>query len=254
MEVQIPGRTALVTGGGTGIGKAIAVALARGGVDVAITYFSHADSAEETVDAIQALGRKAHALALDATDSARVDQIVPQAAQRLGGSIDFLVNNAGHMVGRVPIADMDGEHWRKVMAVNLDSAFYVTHAALPFLSPGRGRIVYVSSLAAHTGGANGATAYAAAKAGLIGLTRGLAKELGPRGITVNAVAPGLILETAFHQTFTSPEAIRATIAGIPLGHAGAPDDVAGAVLYLCSTMAAFVTGEVMEINGGAWFA
>jgi 3-oxoacyl-[acyl-carrier protein] reductase len=254
MDLQPSGHTALVTGGGTGIGKAIAIALARCGVKVAITYFSHPELALETADYIRTLGQETFCLKLDATDLVMVDQVVPDAARQLGGSIDILVNNAGHLVARVPFTEMTVEHWRKVMDVNLDSAFYVTQAALPFVPTGRGKIINISSLAAHTGGGNGATAYATAKAGMLGFTRGLAKELGSKGITVNAIAPGLILQTAFHETFNTAEGIKSAITGIPLGRAGKPEDVANAVVYLSSPMADFVTGEVMEINGGAWFA
>ena len=254
MEIQLAGRTALVTGGGSGIGAAIAVALARCGVDVALTYFSQPDLAQQTAQAVRDAGVHAHTFDLDATDPAQVGRVVSAAAEALGGHIDILVNNAGHLVARVPFATMSAEHWREVMAVNLDSAFYVTRATLPFMNSGWGRIINMSSLAGRNGGGAGASAYATAKAGLMGLTRALAKELGPQGITVNALAPGLILDTAFHATFTPPEAIRATIASLPVGFGGQPDDVAGAVVYLVSDLGRFVTGEVVEINGGAWFA
>jgi 3-oxoacyl-[acyl-carrier protein] reductase len=140
-----------------------------------------------------------------------------------------------------------------VIDVNLSSTLYCTRAALPYMHRGWGRIVNMSSLAARNGGGPGAAAYAAAKAGLLGLTRGLAKELAARGITVNAAAPGLILETPFHETFNTEEGRQATIATIPLGRGGVPNDVAGAVLFLVSDLADFITGEVTEINGGAWF-
>lgn len=253
MEIQLAGRTALVTGGGSGIGAAICLALAQCGVDVALTYFSQPDAAEQTAQAVREVGAQAHTFALDATDAAQVRRVVSAAAQALGGHIDILVNNAGHLVARVPFAQMSDEHWRQVMAVNLDSAFYVTRAVLPFMQ-GWGRIINMSSLAGRNGGGAGASAYATAKAGLLGLTRALAKEMGLQGITVNALAPGLILDTAFHATFTPPEAIQATIASLPVGFGGVPDDVAGAVVYLVSDLARFVTGEVVEINGGAWFA
>jgi 3-oxoacyl-[acyl-carrier protein] reductase len=137
--------------------------------------------------------------------------------------------------------------------VNLSSAFYCARAALPFMNTGWGRIVQMSSLAGRNGGGTGAVAYGAAKAGLFGFTRGLAKEVAAQGITVNAVAPGLILDTPFHEKFTPPESQQATIASLPVKRAGLPDDVAGAVLFLVSDMAGFITGEVTEINGGAWF-
>jgi 3-oxoacyl-[acyl-carrier protein] reductase len=251
MSINLAGKTALVTGGNTGIGQAIALALAQAGADVALTYFSNPGG--QTVTAIRALGRKSLALRLDATDSTEVNQVVPELARALGDHIDILVNNAGHMVGRVPVAEMSDEHWHDVINVNLSSAFYCTRAALPYMRTGWGRIVNMSSLAARNGGGSGAVAYAAAKAGLLGLTRGLAKELAPWGITVNAVAPGLILETPFHTTFNTEEGRQAAIATIPLQRGGVPNDVAGAVLFLVSDLAGFITGEVTEINGGAWF-
>jgi 3-oxoacyl-[acyl-carrier protein] reductase len=251
MNINLAGKTALVTGGNTGIGQAIALVLAQAGADVALTYLSNPGN--QTVTEIRALGHRSLALRMDATDSAEVNRVVPELARALDDHIDILVNNAGHMVGRVPVAEMSDEHWHKVIDVNLSSAFYCTRAALPYMHSGWGRIVNISSLAAHSGGGPGAVAYAAAKAGLLGLTRGLAKELAPQGITVNAVAPGLILGTPFHETFNTEEGRQAAIATIPLGRGGIPNDVAGAVLFLVSDLADFITGEVTEINGGAWF-
>jgi 3-oxoacyl-[acyl-carrier protein] reductase len=251
MTIDLIGRTALVTGGNTGIGRAIARTLAKAGADVAITYFSNAD--EQTVAEIRGMGRSAAAAQLDATDSAAVNRVVPELARALGGHIDILVNNAGHLIGRMAVAGMTDEHWHNVLDVNLSSAFYCARAALPFMNTGWGRIVQMSSLAGRNGGGTGAVAYGAAKAGLFGFTRGLAKEVAAQGITVNAVAPGLILDTPFHEKFTPPESQQATIASLPVKRAGLPDDVAGAVLFLVSDMAGFITGEVTEINGGAWF-
>lgn len=251
MTIDLAGKTALVTGGNTGIGRAIALMLAQAGADVAITYFSNAD--EQTVADIRAMGRTAASAQLDATDSVAVNRVVPELAQALGGHIDILVNNAGHLIARMAVVEMSDEHWHRVLDVNLSSAFYCTRAALPFMNTGWGRIVQMSSLAGRNGGGAGAVAYGAAKAGLFGFTRGLAKEVAAQGITVNAVAPGLILDTPFHETFTPPESQQATIASLPVKRAGMPDDVAGAVLFLVSDMAGFITGEVTEINGGAWF-
>jgi 3-oxoacyl-[acyl-carrier protein] reductase len=250
MNIDLTNKTALVTGGNTGIGRAIALALAQAGADVALTYFSN--PGEQTVNAIRALGHKSLVLRMDATDSADVNQVVPELAKALDGHIDILVNNAGYMVGRVTVAEMSDEHWHQVINVNLNSAFYCTRVALPYMRTGWGRVVNISSLAGRNGGGPGAVAYAAAKAGLLGLTRGLAKELAPRGITVNAVAPGLILETPFHETFNTEEGRQAAIAAIPLKRGGVPDDVTGAVLFLVSDLASFITGEITEINGGAW--
>ena len=251
MEINLKGKTALVTGGNIGIGRAISLALARSGADVAITYFDHDEEAAKT---IRAMGCNCPYLRLDATNSAEVNQVLRQAAEELGGHIDILVNNAGHLVGRVAVAEMSDEHWHRVINVNLTTAFYCSRAVIPFMRTGWGRIVNTSSLAARDGGGPGAVAYSAAKAGIAGFTRGLAKELAPRGITVNALAPGLIQGTPFHNTFTRPEVQQAIVSKIPLGRGGTPEDVAGAVLYLVSDLASFVTGEIMEINGGVWFA
>jgi 3-oxoacyl-[acyl-carrier protein] reductase len=243
MNFDLTGKTALVTGGNTGIGRACAIALAQAGADVAVTYYSN--PGEQTADAIRALGRKSLALRLDVTDSREVNRVMPEVAGALDGHIDILVNNAGYMVGRLAIAEMSDEHWHRVIDVNLSSAFYCTRAVLPHMHTGWGRIIAMSSLAGRNGGGPGAVAYAAAKAGLLGLTRGLAKELAPRGITANAVAPGIVLNTE--------EGRRAAIAAIPVGRAGVPDEVAAAVLFLVSDLAGYITGEVIDINGGVWF-
>jgi len=251
MEISLKGRTALVTGGNIGLGRAISLALARCGADVAITYFDHDEEAAQT---IRAMGCQCPYLHLDATNSAEVNSVFAQAANELGGHIDILVNNAGHLVGRVPIAEMSDEHWHRVISVNLTSAFFCTRAVIPYMNTGWGRIVNMSSLAAHNGGGGGAVAYATAKAGVATFTRGVAKELAPKGITVNALAPGFILGTPFHKTFTKPEVQPEIIAGIALKRAGTPDDVAGGLIYFVSELASFVTGEIAEINGGSWFA
>jgi 3-oxoacyl-[acyl-carrier protein] reductase len=250
MRIDLSGRAALVTGGNVGIGRAIATALAESGADVAVTYLTHDDP--RTVREIRALGRRALALRVDATDSGEVDRAVDTVVESFG-RLDILVTNAGGLVGRVGLADMTDEHWRHVLDVNLTSAMYSARAAAPRMEPGRGRIINMSSVAARHGGGTGTLAYTVAKAGVIGMTRALAKELAP-GITVNAVAPGLVLDTPFHETFSTDAMKQAMIDGTLVKRAGYPDDVAGTVLFLASDLAGFITGEVIDINGGAYFS
>jgi 3-oxoacyl-[acyl-carrier protein] reductase len=254
MEINLVGKTAFVTGGNIGIGRGVCLSLARCGADIALTYFSHPKEGETTVNAIQEMGRKAFAFKLDATNSEQVSEVVGQVAKVLEGHIDILMNNAGHLVGRSPIVDMTDEHWFNTINVNLTSAFYCTRAVLPFMNTGWGRIVNMSSLAARNGGGPGAVAYAASKGAIIAFTRGLCKEVAEQGITVNAVAPGLILETPFHDTFNTEAGIQGAVNSTPLKRGGTPDDVAGAVLYFVSELGSFITGEILEINGGLYFA
>jgi 3-oxoacyl-[acyl-carrier protein] reductase len=249
MQIDLTGRTAVVTGGNIGIGRGIAIALAESGADVAVTYHQHADS--DTAASIQALGRRAIALQVDACDSHQVNQAMADVAKTFG-HIDILINNAGGLVARVGLGEMTDEHWGHVIDLNLSSAMYCARAVLPHMPTG-GRIVNVSSLAARNGGGVGTVAYVSAKAGLIGLTRALAKELAPH-ITVNAIAPGLVLETPFHQTFTPVADQRAMIDATLVKRAGLPVDIAGAVLFFVSDLSGFVTGAVLDVNGGADFA
>jgi len=250
MNIDLTGKTALVTGGNIGIGGAISMALARCGASVAITYFQ---GDLDLVHSIETLGCKTPVFYLNATDSTQVDKVISEAAAALGGKIDILVNNVGGLVGRVPVHEMTDEFWHKVIDVNLSSAFYCIRAVSPFM-PECGRIINLASLAAHDGGGNGAVAYTAAKAGVIGLTRSLAKELAPRKIRVNALSPGFIAGTTFHNTFTAENVQRMIIEKTPLKRGGSAEDVASAALFLVSDLAGFITGEVLEINGGLWFA
>jgi 3-oxoacyl-[acyl-carrier protein] reductase len=252
VEIDLTGQRAIVTGASTGIGRAIAIALAGAGADVAIHYGSSRKEAEETARAVESKGRRAVLVQADFRDPAAAGRAVEAAVRELGEPIDILVNNAGSLVGRSAVEKMDAELWDEVIALNLSSVFFATQAALPHLSQGA-RIVNVSSIAARHGGGPGAFAYAAAKGGVMTLTRGLAKELAPRNIRVNAIAPGVI-ETPFHDKFSTPELLESLKKAIPLGRLGTAEECAGAVLYLVSPLASYVTGQSIDINGGQWFA
>lgn len=240
---------ALVTGGAVGIGRAISLRLARDGFAVAIAY--HSRPADSVVDEIVSAGGTAIGVAVDVTSSSQIEAVVGTVVAQLG-RLDVLVNNAGGLVARVPLGAMSDEHWRDVIDLNLTSVFACTRAAIPHLGEG-GRIINISSLAALNGGGAGAGAYAAAKAGVIGLTYATAKEVGPSGVTVNAITPGYISDTPFHETFSSAEAQDAMVGATAVGRAGVPDDVAGVVSYLASADAGFVTGTVTDLNGGSYF-
>ncbi|MGD0862343.1 MAG: glucose 1-dehydrogenase [Candidatus Limnocylindrales bacterium] len=249
-QIDLSGKVALVTGAGVGIGREIALTLAGAGADIALTYLTH--SADELVEEIKDLGREAAAFRLDVTRPTDVERMVEEVAARFG-QIDILVNNAGGLVGRVPLGQMTDKHWNTVLALNLTSTFYCTRSVMRHMGQEHGRVINISSLAALTGGGPGYGAYAAAKAGIHALTVAFAKELAPRGITVNCVAPGLILETPFHETFTSKEDQQTEIESTALGRPGRPSDVAGPVLFLASDLSSFITGDVIDVNGGRWF-
>lgn len=250
--IALTGQRAIVTGGSTGIGRAVAVALAEAGADVAVHYGHRRDEAEHTATLVRTHSRRAALVRGDFRDAGETASAIHDAARQLEGPVDILVNNAGSLVERKPIEDMDADLWADVINLNLSSVFWATQAALRHLADGA-RVVNVSSIAAHTGGGPHAFAYAAAKGGVISLTRGLARELGPRGIRVNGIAPGTIT-TPFHERFSTPEGLEAVRRTVPLQRLGTPEDCAGAVLFLVSPLSAFLTGETIEVNGGQWFA
>ena len=251
MQVNLKGKVALVTGGARDIGRAVSLALAGSGASVAVNYHASTDSANDLVQEIQSGGGKAIAVRADVTSSAEIGSMVDTVTRELGGSVDILVNNAGGLLARKKLDEMDEKFWDDVLALNLKSVFLVTKAVVPRMNEG-GTIVNLSSLAARDGGGGGALAYSAAKGAVLTLTRGLSKELAPNRIRVNCVSPGMI-DTTFHDTFTSPEVRKAVAGRTSIGREGTPQDVANSVLFLASDASAYITGESIEINGGIYF-
>lgn len=249
--MDLKGKNAIVTGGGRDIGRACAMRLAELGANVAINFHSSADGAESAVGEITAAGGKAFARRGDMTKADDVSALVEATRSTFGGGIDILVHVTGGLLARKTIADMDEDHWNRVMALNTTSLFLIVKAATPHMSAG-GSIVALASQAGRDGGGPGAVAYAASKGAVMTMTRGLAKELGPK-IRVNALCPGMI-DTDFHNVFTKPE-VRTNVANAtPLKREGAPEDCADLVAFLASDRAAFITGACIDINGGMLFS
>lgn len=249
--VNLNGKVALVTGGARDIGKAISLKLASLGANVIVNYNSSETEARETVDEIKRCGGNAIAIKADVTKPDEIIKMVEEAKKHFGDHIHILVNNAGGLVGRKKIEEMDEEFWDKVITLNLKSVFLVTKYVLSCMPEG-GSIVNIASLAARDGGGMGASAYAASKGGVLTFTRAMAKELAPKKIRVNAVCPGLI-STRFHDVFTKPEVRQKIVANTPLAREGKPEEVANVVAFLASDEASFITGASIEVNGGLYF-
>lgn len=246
------GKLAIVTGGSRDIGRQISLKLAAAGARVCVNYFNNEELAAETIQMIKESGGEAIMVKGDVTRAADVKKLVDACVAAYGDVIHILVNVAGGLMGRKPLADLDEAFWDAVIAVNLKSAYLVTRAVVPRMTEG-GAIINFSSQAARDGGGFGALAYATAKGGVLTMTRGLAKELGPKGIRVNCVSPGMI-NTTFHNTFTKPEVRTNVAASTPLRREGEASEVGDLVLYLASDASSFINGESVEINGGSYFA
>ena len=251
---ELKGKRALVTGAGQGIGQSIAKALLRKGCATALHYYTSKEGAVGLKQLADSLGVAAKIFQADLTQEEEVVGFVKAAAGFLGG-LDILVNNTGDLVSRVSLDAIDMEYWQKVIGVNMTSMMLVTREAKSHLIKAQGAsIVNLSSLAGRKGGGNGSSAYATTKGAILAWTRTLAGELGPKGVRVNAVAPGLILGTRFHDTHTPQRYQDKTIAGIPIGRAGTPAEVARAVVFLAAEYDGFISGATIDINGGAYCA
>ncbi|MBI1986742.1 MAG: SDR family oxidoreductase [Nitrospinae bacterium] len=244
---ELTGRIALVTGGGSGIGRATALVFARAGADLIINDISP-ERAEGVASEVADLGRKALAIPADVADLGAVEAMAGQALKSFG-KVDIVVNNAGIGV-EVPFHKMSKEEWERMFAVHVGGTFHCTRSLLPQMMERRwGRIISISSVAGLMGEV-GLVHYSAAKAAILGFTKALAREMASYGITVNAIAPGLI-DTPLARSI-QPELWQKFVSASPVGHEGKPEDIAHACAYLASEGASFVTGQVLSPNGGIW--
>lgn len=251
MDLSLKGKTAIITGSIQGIGKQIASTLAGCGASVIINNHKDPDALESVAEEIRSSGGICKAVIADITIKEEAQKLVDAALKF--GSIDILVNNAGGLVKRVPIADFDPDHFDTVFSLNLKTVFLMSHLVMPAMKKQKsGKIIHLSSQAAHDGGGGGAAAYAAAKGGVWTFTKSLAKEVAPFGITVNCVSPGFIDSTTFHTTFTPKEVRDSMPSKILLGRSGSAEDIANVVLFLASHLSDYLTGQSIEINGGLY--
>lgn len=253
MDIRFDDATVLVTGASTGIGAALAVAYGACGATVAVHYNASEDAAAAVVDSIRAAGGDAWQVQADLGDPEAAGRLAEQVLER-AGRVDVLVNNAGGLVERRPTGEVTRDLYDAVMQLNVGSVVSLTNAVVPSMRDrGSGAVLNVASIAAVTGGGPGASLYASAKGAVVSYTRSLAKELADTGVRVNCLAPGVI-DTPFHDRYTSPEAMAAMVGTIPMGRTGTPQECVGAALFLTSdALSSYVTGQVLAVNGGQHF-
>ena len=252
MDIRLDGKVAIVTGSSQGIGRAAAVALAEAGAAVVFNSHQNSEEIEQAAETIRSRGGNAKAVVADVTNRQECQELI-NAASEFTGKIDILVNNAGGLVKRIPVAEFSEDHFQKVVDINLKTAFLMSHLVISHMKEQEsGRIIHLSSQAAHDGGGAGSAVYSSTKGGIWTLTKSMAKELGPFGICVNCIAPGFIADTVFHNTFTPKEVHEKVIGSIPLGRHGKSEDVANAVLFLASGLSDYITGQTIEVNGGLY--
>lgn len=249
---KLEGKIAIVTGGSRDIGRAVSERLAAEGARVVVNYCNNETDAAATLAAINAAGGSAILVKADLTVASDVERLVAESRNAFGGQIDILVNVTGGMVARKTLAEMDLEFFNQVMALNMTSTFLMTKAVVPHM-PAGSAIVNLASQAGRDGGGPGAAAYSTSKGAVMTFTRAMAKELGPKGIRVNSLCPGMIA-TSFHDRFTK-DAVRENVAAsTPLRRQGAASEVAATVAYLVSADASFLTGTNLDVNGGLYFS
>lgn len=247
--MDLTGKVALITGASSGIGAASAAVFAELGAKVAIGYYQNQKGAELVRESILAAGGEAIALQADVREAAGIRVLVEGTTARFG-PIDILVNNAGSLVERMKIREVTEEKWDNIINLNLKSAMLCSQAVVPTMMERKsGTIVNIVSIAGRNGGGPGSGTYATAKGGLISFTKSLAKEMAPFGVRVNAVSPGVI-DTPFHEAFSTPEMIRGFVAGIPMGRTGKSMECATVIAFLASEASSYVAGETIEVNGG----
>lgn len=248
-DTEFDGMTALVTGASSGIGAETAVAFGARGAFTLVHHNLNHTGAEAVLERIRAAGGDGAILQSDLSSREGVHRLI-EAVDQVRRPVDILVNNAGSLVRRTRVLEFTEALWDCVFTLNLTSAFFLTQAVLRgMVERKRGFIVNVSSVAARNGGGVGALAYSSAKAALSAMTKGLAKEFAPHGIRVNAVSPGTV-DTNYHRNFSTPQMLEGVVAATPMGRLGAPEEVAGVIVFLCTGAARFIQGQVIEINGG----